>query len=359
MGRAVYLQISDDLLREIEEGGLPVGSSIPTIQVLRGQYRTSHVTVLRAFKELADKGIIRKRPGLGYVVAPPAAKVRKLRTLGCLCRSISNLPLDQYFNGIMSVIQRESAAAGIGLYFSAAAAKTLLDGRVDFEAVIADAEAMSGFVDGFFADSLLPDECVAKIMQRTGKSVVVVNRPASEGITAVYPGVRTVLEKMYAALHRLGYDFFACCDSGEDDYFNKLRLNVHAEAMEKFRVAPGDSRIMERFNFLTLEERQKKLVRMLCGTNRKRVFLAPSDNTAWGIFLGLREAGFEVRKDYGLVGFFGLDSSSLVPELTTVRVDTGDLGRKAFAALMNLTAGREIRQGDLLGNAELQFGETV
>ncbi|MBO4631486.1 MAG: GntR family transcriptional regulator [Lentisphaeria bacterium] len=359
MGSPLYLQISDDILRKIEDGSFPVGGAVPSIQVLRGQYRTSHVTVLRAFKELSGKGMILKRPGMGYVVAPKANTVRKLRSLGGLFRNISNLPMDQYYNSIMGTIQQECAAARIGLYFSAAAAKNQLKGCKDPDAVLADAEAMSSFVDGFFADSWLADDYLKEIMKRTGKPLVMVNRPASKGITAVYPDLRGSLENLYGALQRLGYDSIVCEDTGERDYFNAFRLKMHAAEKPKFRLPPGGFRIMERVNFFSHDEMREKQLQVLSDTGKKPVFLAPTDNVAWNQITSLREAGFEVCRDYGMVGFFGLDSSSLVPKLTTVRIDTEDLGRKAFAAMMNLLEGKAIRQTDLLGDTELKFGETI
>jgi len=359
MSPAFYLQISDDILRKIEDGSLPVGGAVPSIQVLREQYRTSHVTVLRAFRELSEKGMILKRPGMGYVVAPKANTVRKLRSLGCLFRNISDLTMDQYYNSIMGTIQQECAAAGIGLYFSAAAARNLFNGCKDPDAVLADAEAMSGFVDGFFADSWLPDDCVKEIMKRTGKPLVMVNRSASKGITAVYPDIREPLEKMYGTLLRLGYGTIICEETGETDYYNDLRLKIHAGEKRKLKLPRGCFGIMERVNFFSMDEIRKKLLHELADTSKKTVFLAPSDNTAWNQIRWLREAGAEVCRDYGIVGFFGLDSSSLIPKLTTVKIDTEDLGKKAFSALMNLLAGKEIRQSDLLGKAELKFGETI
>ncbi len=359
MSPALYLQISEDILRKIEDGRLPVGGAVPSIQVLREQYRTSHVTVLRAFKELADKGMILKRPGMGYVVAPKATTVRKLRCLGCLFRNISNLLLDQYYNGIMGTIQQECAAAGIGLYFSAAASKSLLKGCKDPDAVLADAEAMSSFVDGFFADSWLPDDCAKEIMKRTGKPLVMVNRSASKGIIAVYPDLKGSLENLYGTLQRLGYDSIVCEDTGEPDYYNEFRVKIHAGEQRKLKLPRGSFEIMERVNFFSHDEMREKQLHVLSDTGKRHVFLAPTDNAAWNQIHRLREAGVEVCRDYGMVGFFGLDSSSLVPKLTTVKVDTEDLGRKAFAAMMNLLEGKEIRQTDLLGNTELKFGETV
>lgn len=359
MSSPLYLQISDDILRKIEDGSFPVGGAVPSIQVLREQYRTSHVTVLRGFKELSEKGMILKRPGMGYVVAPKANTVRKLRSLGGLFRNISNLAMDQYYNSIMGTIQQECAAARIGLYFSAAAAKNLLKGCKDPDAVLADAEAMSSFVDGFFADSWLPDDYLKEIMKRTGKPLVMVNRPASKGITAVYPDLKGSLENLYGTLQRLGYDSIVCEDTGEPDYYNDLRVKIHAGEQRKLKLPRGSFEIMGRVNFISMGEIREKLLYILSDTGKKHVFLAPTDNAAWNQIRWLRGAGAEVCRDYGMVGFFGLDSSSLVPKLTTVKVDTEDLGRKAFAAMMNLLEGKAIRQTDLLGDTELKFGETI
>lgn len=360
MSPALYLQIAEDILRKIEDGSLSVGETVPGIQVLRQQYRTSHVTVLRAFRELSEKGMIRKRPGMGYVVAPQANKVRKLRSFGCLFRAVSHLPLDQYYNGIMGTIQQECAEAGIGLYFSAAAAKNLINGSCkESDAILADAEAMSRFVDGFFADAWIPDSCIEKIMVRTGKPLVVVNRSAARGITAVYPDIRESLEKLYGLLRRLGYDSVICEDTGDSEFFNDLRVSIHAGEKRKTGLANVHFETLERISFISKDEILEGMIHMLADTKKKHVFLAPTDNVAWNQIRWLRNAGFEVCRDYGMAGFFGLDAGSLNPKLTTVQVDTEDLGRKAFSALMDLLAGKDIRQENLHGSAELKFGETV
>ena len=360
MSPALYLQIAEDILRKIEEGTLSIGETIPGIQALRQQYKTSHVTVLRAFRELSEKGMIRKRPGMGYAVAPQANRMRKLRSLGCLFRAVSHLSLDQYYNGIMGTVQTECAEAGIGLYFSAAAAKNLINGSCkDPDAILADAEAMSRFADGFFADSWIPDDCIERIMAKTGKPLVVVNRSAARGITAVYPDIWEPLEKLYGLLQRLGYDSVICEDTGDGDYFNNLRVEIHDGEKRKNESPDVRFEILERINFISRDEILEKLLHMLSDTKKKHVFLAPADSVAWNQIRWLRTAGREVCRDYGIAGFFGLDAGALNPKLTTVAVDTEDLGRKAFSAMMNLLAGKDIRQADLLGAAELKFGKTV
>ena len=57
-GNLLYQKIIDELRAEIESGALKTGDRIPTVNELRGRYEVSHITVLRAYRELQDAGFI-------------------------------------------------------------------------------------------------------------------------------------------------------------------------------------------------------------------------------------------------------------------------------------------------------------
>jgi GntR family transcriptional regulator len=68
MPLAMYQQISEDLVRKIASGKLPVGSLLPTELELMEQYRTSRNTVRAALQPLQARGLISRRRHRGTMV---------------------------------------------------------------------------------------------------------------------------------------------------------------------------------------------------------------------------------------------------------------------------------------------------
>jgi GntR family transcriptional regulator len=65
---AQYQRISEDLLKKISSGALPVGSLLPTEMALMESYRTSRNTVRMALQQLQARGLISRRRNRGTMV---------------------------------------------------------------------------------------------------------------------------------------------------------------------------------------------------------------------------------------------------------------------------------------------------
>ncbi len=68
----LYLQIINSLKREISEGRLGAGTSLPSFRRLAEDLLVSVITVKRAYEELEREGIIYRRQGLGTFVSEVA-----------------------------------------------------------------------------------------------------------------------------------------------------------------------------------------------------------------------------------------------------------------------------------------------
>jgi len=66
---ALYQQIVDGLRREVSEGRLKPGDTLPSFRTLAEDLLVSLITVKRAYEELERAGIIYRRQGLGTFVA--------------------------------------------------------------------------------------------------------------------------------------------------------------------------------------------------------------------------------------------------------------------------------------------------
>src|ERR1017187_10018821 len=65
----LYQQIVDRLKREISEGRLKPGATLPSFRTLAEDLLVSVITVKRAYEELEREGIIFRRQGLGTFVS--------------------------------------------------------------------------------------------------------------------------------------------------------------------------------------------------------------------------------------------------------------------------------------------------
>ena len=80
-GGPLYLQIIDNLKREISEGRLAAGAALPSFRRLAEDLLVSVITVKRAYEELERDGIIVRRQGLGTFVSEQATdRSREVKT---------------------------------------------------------------------------------------------------------------------------------------------------------------------------------------------------------------------------------------------------------------------------------------
>ena len=79
---ALYDQIVTGLKREISEGRLVPGASLPSFRQLAADLMVSLITVKRAYEELEKEGIIYRRQGLGTFVAEQGADRSRESKLG-------------------------------------------------------------------------------------------------------------------------------------------------------------------------------------------------------------------------------------------------------------------------------------
>ncbi len=68
----IYRQLRDRVVVLMLEGVLKEGEALPSVRQVATEYRLNPLTVLKAYQQLADEGLVEKRRGLGMFVAPGA-----------------------------------------------------------------------------------------------------------------------------------------------------------------------------------------------------------------------------------------------------------------------------------------------
>lgn len=76
------------LLREIEDGGIPVHARLPTERELCERFQVSRVTVRRVLQRLSEEGRVASKKGSGSHVCPPKLEQSTCNTLSLMCGSV-------------------------------------------------------------------------------------------------------------------------------------------------------------------------------------------------------------------------------------------------------------------------------
>ncbi len=64
----IYRQLRDRVVAMILDGVLKEGDPLPSVRTVAAEYRVNPLTVLKAYQELVDEGLVESRRGLGMFI---------------------------------------------------------------------------------------------------------------------------------------------------------------------------------------------------------------------------------------------------------------------------------------------------
>ena len=67
-GQPIYRQLRDRVVAMILDGVLNEGDPLPSVRHVAAEYRINPLTVLKAYQQLAEEGLVEKRRGLGMYI---------------------------------------------------------------------------------------------------------------------------------------------------------------------------------------------------------------------------------------------------------------------------------------------------
>jgi GntR family transcriptional regulator len=73
--KGIYLQIVDNLCRQILEGQLQAGDRVVSVRDLASEFEVNHNTVMRAYTNLQESGIFDNKRGIGFFVSEKALEL--------------------------------------------------------------------------------------------------------------------------------------------------------------------------------------------------------------------------------------------------------------------------------------------
>lgn len=134
--------------------------------------------------------------------------------------------------------------------------------------------------------------------------------------------------------------------------FERLRVELGLDRADDLVVA-GD------FTAASGEAAMLELLRRRPGTDRVDAVFAMNDAMAAGAIRAATRSGLRVPDDVAVVGFDASFEPELLPmEVTTARQNVTELGRRATRALLDLVAGAEPGDPELVG-VDLVIGEST
>jgi len=110
MKTLLYQQVYDDIRHQIEIGGLPAGSRIPSLEALAESYGVSTITTRRALDMLASDGLVLRRPRIGTVVMAPDSRgdepsQKQPILVGCLVTNYDDTFGTQLLSGVLDAAE--------------------------------------------------------------------------------------------------------------------------------------------------------------------------------------------------------------------------------------------------------------
>lgn len=342
----LYEVICSDFKELIAQGKIHTGEKIPSLNQLCKDYKVSHITALRAMKELVADNILEARKGKGYFVKRDILsaqdKVFK-NIIACITRASRATSLhDNYFNDINQAVQRECMARGFNTFYPKC---NLIFSPYQhkkhdlkfFQEAYDSILELNSSVDGFMLDERIPDELILSLKAKINKPLVVIGRNTDSGVDAICPdnvgGARQAAELCL----KMNYESFIVCINASSIQNIKDRTNSFIETLEKHDVANSNITQIE-YNIVPYETTFSLLEKAM--TNQKTLIFSPTDGFARWLCDEFVKKGVKPGKDIGILGFEGMGYTTMsAPHITTVDIQSAKIGQKAVEVLIGRING--------------------
>jgi DNA-binding transcriptional regulator YhcF (GntR family) len=335
----LYLRLTQELRRQVEDGVLQPGDRLPSFAELRERYGIHKTTVERAHLLLEQDGLVVREQGRGTFVTEKrnghAASTQVAKGIIALCGAgFLAARTSSYWAKLL-----EGIWAGLTPQDAKRALQLLLldhcspDAAEKSDGVLINATWRSGeratVPPGLPAVSLL----IANQVQEL-----------SSVVADDYAGARAATRHLL----ELGHRRIAYLCSGTDVVIVPRRLAGYRDALQEFGVV-SEPKWVRRWpktpdvDFIGIgHEQMAQWLREGWRDLGCTALLAHNDEAAIGAMEALREIGCDVPGDISVVGFDGTYlSEQSHPRLTTVEVPLREIGEAAIEMLL-----RQIRDGN-------------
>lgn len=328
----LYERIASRLRQQIESGTFPLGSRLPSLDDLAKLHDVNRLTVRKAIVQLRAEGLVHSIPAQGTYVcrsgatedSASSADPARATVVGLLSHVLNPAGYGPYHQSILSGVYEELGKVGANLLVMAAG---MVDPK-DFPGLVHRAKTEGMIYLGPF------DEAILAQMVQNGPPAVVVDYHARsldcdsicvDNTAGAAEAMRYLLSKGYG-------ENIAIISGMKDDASTFERMEGVRIAMrevgipfERLRMVPG--------NYVREGGESAMLALIQSGTVPRALFCM-NDEMAVGAMKVLQHAGFSIPDDVAVVGFDdSIWASSTNPQLTSIHVDTQQMGQMAMQLL--------------------------
>jgi DNA-binding LacI/PurR family transcriptional regulator len=332
-GGPLYQQLRQQLIARIRRGEFGPGDMLPSENQLCEEYSVSVTTARRALLELVKEGVVRRRIGVGTMVAPRVRQVHlgfvSIDNLGGAWRGIS-AGMVELIGGIGELAWRRNASFSMSGVDEDGAAETLRS--------VTEARSVDGILLRT-ANEIRAEHL--DLLDASGMPYVVIKRELPGRLVNCVvsddlQGARLATGHLIEQGHtRIG---FVCGKPGLTLTQDRLRGFREALALAGLPHDPELVRLEASFD----AQAGRRAVRdLLERPDRPTAIFVASDTMAIGAYGAVNGLGLRIPRDVALLGYDDIGTSALLqPPLTTVRTGYHDFGRLAAQLLLDLIEGR-------------------
>ena len=333
-GGPLYQQLRQELFARIRRGEFAPGDLLPSENQLCEEYGVSLTTARRALLELVKEGVVRRRVGVGTMVAPRVRAAHlafvSVDETGDAWRRISSA-MGELVAGIGELAWQRSASFSMF--------------GVDEEGA---EEQLRSLVEARDADGILLrtandiQESYLAILEAAGIPYVVIKRQMpGRAMNCVvsddFLGARMATAHLLERGHRR--IAFICAKPALT--LTQERLAGYRDALEAADQEFDEALVRVEPSFHN-EMGYRAVRELLQLPERPTALFVASDTMAIGGYQAAREAGLSIPGDVAFIGYDDISPVALLqPPLTTVRTAYYDFGRLATELLLDLIDGQK------------------
>lgn len=332
-GGPMYQQLRQDLLARIRRGEFEPGSVLPSENQLREDYGVSVTTARRAFLELVKEGVVRRKAGVGTIVAPEVRQAQinfvSIDYVGDSWRHYSNV-MGEMIGGVSEYAWNHNATLNIL-------------GVKDEEA----ANYLRRLVEDRSTDGVLlrvandVREEHVDILEQAGVPYVVIKRRIP-GRKMNYVNSDDVAGASMATSHLmdLGHRRIGFVCAKPHVTIGHERQSGYEEALAE-RGFGIDEELIRTEPYFTQQMGYRAVSSLMELPDPPTAVFVASDTMAVGGYEAIQELGLRIPQDVSVVGYDDIAlAAALMPPLTTVRTSFYEFGQLSTQLLLELIDNR-------------------
>ncbi len=350
----LYLQVAEDIRRQITTGELAPGHRLLLEDALAEQYRVSGVTIKHALRNLAEEGLLLRIKRKGTFVSPrrdqPANVIQKTKTLALIIPAIEDLFISEIYRGVADVARQSDYSISIASSDREVEREveniTNLGRRGEAGAIIfpnwgrANAEQIFELKRRQF-----PFVMINRFFRDIRTHSVV-----SDNVDGACQAVEHLIGLGHRRIGCIGWVECTAIDDRLDGY--RMALGRNGIAYREELVSGIMDGSPDRYvGVEPVDGGYEEMKRLLRLDDRPTAVFAVTDRLAVGAMRAVAEAGLTIPDDIALVGFDDIKYAADL-DLTTVFQPAFDTGKIAAEILI-----REIEKN--AAGAEIEFRKIV